>query len=273
MAQMPITSESSFFSAVFILQCSLHFQDCANAFSSGRAKVTYALSFLTGPALGWFEPALFGPALPAWAGDWDLFHMELEANFGPFDPVGEAKAEIEMLVMTEGSHSMNYFVEFNRLASRIQWDDHTLFRQAYKGLARRIKNEMVHYDRPVMLLDLHKLVQAIDYCYWEWKAEITREANPTSKGDPKIARNPKAAPKGKAPENPKSGLDLTGKLGKDGKLTPQERQRRMDNSLCLFCGKTGHIAKECPKSTAIAAQARATVMELQESFVEEAKKD
>ena len=41
---------------VFILQCSLHFQDRANAFSSGRTKVTYALSFLTGPALGWFEP-------------------------------------------------------------------------------------------------------------------------------------------------------------------------------------------------------------------------
>ena len=47
----------------------------------------------------------------------------------------------------------------------------------------------------------------------------------------------------------------------------------MDNSLCLFCGKTRHIAKECPKSTAIAARARAAVMELQESFIEEAKKD
>ena len=58
---------------VFILQCSLHFQDCANAFSSGRAKVTYALSFLTGPALSWFEPTLFSPALPAWANNWDLF--------------------------------------------------------------------------------------------------------------------------------------------------------------------------------------------------------
>ena len=44
---------------VFILQCSLHFQDHANAFSSGKAKVTYALSFLTGPALSWFEPMLF----------------------------------------------------------------------------------------------------------------------------------------------------------------------------------------------------------------------
>ena len=136
---------------------------------------------------------------------------------------------------------------------------------------------MVHHDRPVTLLDLRKLVQAINYHYWEWKAEITHEANPTSKGDPKgdpkIARNPEAAPKGKAPENPKSGPDLTGKLGKDSKLTPQECQRCMDNSLCLFCGKTGHIAKECPKSTAITAQARAAVMELQESFIEEAKKD
>ena len=170
---------------------------------------------------------------------------------------------------------MIYFVEFNHLASRIQWDNHALFWQAYKGLARRIKNEMVHHNQPVTLLDLHKLVQAIDYRYWEWKAEITRKANLTSKvdpkGDPKIARNPEAAPKGKAPENPKSGPDLTGKLGKDGKLTPQECQCHMDNSLCLFCRKTGHIAKECPKSTAIAAQACATVTELQESF--EAKKD
>ena len=203
--------------------------------------------------------------------------MELETNFGPFDPVREAEAKIETLVMAEGSRSAIYFIEFNRLASCIQWDDHALFQQAYKGLACRIKNEMVHHDRPVTLLDLCKLVQAINYCYWERKAEITHEANPTSKvdpkGDPKIARNPEATRKGKVPENPKSGPDLTGKLGKDGKLTSQEHQCHMDNSLCLFCGKTRHIAKECPKSTAITAQACAAITELQESFVEEAKKD
>ena len=98
---------------VFILQCSLHFQDRANAFSSGKAKVTYALSFLTGPALSWFEPMLFDLALPAWVNDWDLFHMELETNFGLFDVVGEAEAEIKTLVMAEGSCSAIYFVEFN----------------------------------------------------------------------------------------------------------------------------------------------------------------
>ena len=40
---------------LFNLQCRLHFQDYANAFSSDRAKVAYALSFLMGPALSWFE--------------------------------------------------------------------------------------------------------------------------------------------------------------------------------------------------------------------------
>ena len=123
----------------------------------------------------------------------------------------------------------------------------------------------------------HKLMQAINYHYWEQKAEITHEANQMSrvdpKGSPKVGRNPQATPKGKAPENPKPSLDMTGKLGKDGKLTPQERQHCLDNSLCLFCGKTRHIAKECLKLSAITAQACATIAELQESFMEEVEKD
>ena len=51
--------------------------------------------------------------------------------------------------------------------------------------------------------------------------------------------------------------DLSDKLGKDGKLTSQERQRRFDNNLCMFCGRSGHVAKECPKSSSSSAKARA----------------
>ena len=86
---------------MFILQCSLHFQDRANAFSTDRAKVAYALSYLMGPALGWFEPGLFALSPPTWVHHWDLFPTELESNFGPFDPVREAEAEIETLVMAK----------------------------------------------------------------------------------------------------------------------------------------------------------------------------
>jgi hypothetical protein len=52
--------------------------------------------------------------------------------------------------------------------------------------------------------------------------------------------------------------DLTGKLGKDGKLTDEERKRCMDNHLCLFCAAAGHYARDCPgKSTSRVAKARA----------------
>src|SRR6266481_4371210 len=104
---------------MFILQCSLHFRDRANAFTSNRAKVAYALSFLTGPALGWFEPMLFDQDEdPPWLFNWPLFQNELSANFGSFDPVGEAEAEIEGLSMPKSLWVTFYFIEVNCLAAR-----------------------------------------------------------------------------------------------------------------------------------------------------------
>ena len=51
--------------------------------------------------------------------------------------------------------------------------------------------------------------------------------------------------------------DLSLKLGKDGKLTNEERHRRFENNLCMFCGQSGHVAKDCPRASSHAAKARA----------------
>jgi hypothetical protein len=40
--------------------------------------------------------------------------------------------------------------------------------------------------------------------------------------------------------------NLDNKLDENGRLLPSERQRRIDNGLCLYCGKKGHMASECP---------------------------
>ena len=34
-------------------------------------------------------------------------------------------------------------------------------------------------------------------------------------------------------------------LGKDGRLTPEERERRFRLQLCMRCGKAGHRAHNC----------------------------
>jgi hypothetical protein len=37
-------------------------------------------------------------------------------------------------------------------------------------------------------------------------------------------------------------------IGPDGRLTATERQRRLDNNLCLVCGQSGHLVAECPSA-------------------------
>jgi hypothetical protein len=125
-------------------------------------------------------------------------------------------------------------------------------------------------------MDLRNLAQSIDARYWERRAEISRET-PTAKNsaptkpasdtqDKPSSTSQKSA--GKKPENsdrssqrptsnrPTQALpatrspELQGKLGKDGKLTAEERQRRFDNKLCMFCGGTGHMARDCTKRNA-----------------------
>jgi ribosomal protein L44E len=38
---------------------------------------------------------------------------------------------------------------------------------------------------------------------------------------------------------------LTGKVGNDGKLTPNERDRRIKENLCLYCEEPGHRVSTC----------------------------
>jgi hypothetical protein len=130
------------------------------------------------------------------------------------------------------------------------------------------------------LQGLRSLAQSIDARYWEYKTEQNRENSSVSKSNhqdkkpstqntsqqhahhnpsssskpqnsPSSSANPPKTPT-KTPTNP-----LSDKLGQDGKLTQEERQRRFDNKLCLFCGGPGHTAKDCKKPNSQAAKARA----------------
>ena len=63
---------------------------------------------------------------PVWLSNFGLFIMELENNFGTFDPEGEAKAELEALHMHENHQATKYFIKFQQLAARVQWGNAAL---------------------------------------------------------------------------------------------------------------------------------------------------
>src|SRR6266481_5927814 len=164
----------------FVLQCKLNFCDRSDLFKDDTMKVNYMLSYLKGTALDYFEPALLEMPEPTWLSDFALFLEELEASSGSYDPVSEAEAELEGLRMQENHQAMKYFIKFMQLATHIQWGEAALLHQAYNGLVKHIKNNMVHHDKPTTLPGLQKVAQAIDTCYWEHHAEVSHETMTTS---------------------------------------------------------------------------------------------
>ena len=59
-----------------------------------------------------------------------------------------------------------------------------------------------------------------------------------------VPNSPKHSNSGNSDSDYASSVSI---LGEDGKLTSQERQRRFDYNLCLYCGKSGHMIRHCPK--------------------------
>ncbi|KAG6327617.1 hypothetical protein ID866_11472 [Astraeus odoratus] len=272
----------------FLVQCELNFCDRPQAFHSDVQKVGFALSFLKGIALTWFEPNLLDAipgTNPAWADDYSEFVIELTTNFGPHNPVGDAEHQLDNLSMKDGSHINKYIVEFNCLATQVHgYGEGALCHMFYNGLPDHIKDEIAHIGKPPHLVDLHTMAQGINSHYWERKSEIARQAKTnqssslskqsSSGGSSSKQSNPSSgtsslssASKGKNPQRPSSSTpkssnssmpDLSGVLGKDGKLMAAEHLHCIKNTLCLFCGLPGHSAKDCPRSTSRMAKAHAT---------------
>jgi len=266
----------------FLVQCELNFQDHPKVFASDRARVTFAQSYLKGMALEWFEPDLLNStnphARPLWMDNYAQFVSELKSNFGLHDPVGDAEHQLDNLSMKEGQKINKYVVEFNRLGGQVRgYGDSTLRHIFYSGLPDCIKDKISRVGKPRTLDGYRTLAQTIDARYWERKSEVARQTktstssstNSASKGNSSASSDSKGKTKEKDNKNKSSdksksssgakpaSSETPAHLGKDGKLTEEERQRRIKDKLCMFCRQPGHMARDCPKSTSKSSKAKA----------------
>ena len=282
----------------FLVQCTLNFRNCPDAFSTNSAKVTFALSYLKGTALNWFKLSLTSSLNLTWLNDYSNFILELRKNFRPHDPEGKGKGKLENLCMHENQRIVKYLIDFNQLATHVQWGEAALCWQLYHGLLSQIKDEITHISKPNTLSELCTLAQSINSCYWERCSEVAREtltapkpecSNDRGKGTNAKANNTTTLNSDKNKNNnnnnknnsgnsstsnttgntnsgnanqKKPNSDLSSKLRKDSKLTQQECQCHFDQNLCLFCRKGGHVMKHCSKATSSTAKgSSATIMD------------
>ena len=89
------------------------FRDCPQVFASNKKRILFILSYLKGSALSWFEPGLNDPMNSAhWIWNYQAFLSELEDNFSPHNPVGDAEKALNELTMKKGAHIIKYNVNF-----------------------------------------------------------------------------------------------------------------------------------------------------------------
>ena len=238
-------------------------------FQEDTVKITYAVSWLKGTALCWFEPnlALRDHELLHFAYNWEAFEETLKNTFGEPDPVQTATHKLENLRMQDYHHITKYNVDFNEYSTITGYDEHALYSNYYCGLALRIKDGLVFAGKPDTLAELRNLAINLDLRYWERKDdEKSKSASGSTQGSSKSQQgtssatssftgsshqkssHQKSSSRGSTPAASGSSKkpDLSKILGPDGKLLPEEKECRKRNNLCIICGSKDHMADRCP---------------------------
>ena len=275
----------------FLIQCAMHFNDRPEAFEDDRDKITFAISHLQGDPFNHFAPIITqdpGSEVTQIT-TWYAFEDTLRTMFGPFDESGDAEQELDTLKMGHNAKVGPFLVKFTSLAGRLPpgWGEPALRHYFYNCLPERLKDDISRSPegKPREYLRLRELAMQYDTRYWERQAEISRRDasrrvvvktndrppapvhNPRppfpSRRDEKKPYRPQPTPQSPKPFRPnpssapaqKSGLDS--KLDKDGKVSAKEKQYRMDNNLCMYCGGKGHRVMNCEVLAKNNAKARA----------------
>jgi len=242
-----------------------------------------------------------------WLFTWHLFVDELRVHFGLSDPVGDAANLIDNLRMKPGDKIATYNMEFMWYAAQLNWGDSVLCHCFYQGLPNRLQDPIANREqgKPNSFQAMYQLAITFDSRYWEQNRKRNRLRN--TEKDAADSHNRKqermaqfsASSQNSVPSRPQSStappqtvpsrsslkpprasssiaklpslstprVDLSDKLGRDGKLNGNECKCRIDNNLCLYCRLKDHKVDGCPRKQPV--RARLTTLEEQETLLSE----
>ena len=232
------TGDNAKFSS-FMTQCKLHFLCRPYAFPDDSAKVAFTISYLSGNAAQWAVPMVENddPILYSFSN----FQHEMRKMFAKHSCVQAADSEI--LSLRQGSKDLlSYLSDFKRLVVETSWPREKRGSLFYKGLNEELKDALSQIvDPPEDWEQLIDLVVKIDRRLGDRKGE-------RAKGGRFLFIKPFEKKNQNKPHADKSTFENPEPMqigGIRGPLTKEEKERRRQLNLCLYCGKPGHFAKDC----------------------------
>ena len=127
----------------FIFQCQIYFHACEGEFLEDTERIFFAISYLQGVALDYFEP--FINEAKAYQNfdfleDWSVFVQKLSNLFGSYSPEDDDKDTIVAIPFPNDSKTVNYFIQFAKFQNQIYWDDRALRKVVKDAIPDRIRN-------------------------------------------------------------------------------------------------------------------------------------
>lgn len=235
----------------FLAQVQMYINGNTLLFPTEDSKVLFASTYLRGRAFSWFEPRMTKGVDPL-LHDFTLFKTELLKAFG--DPDREATMARKLKNLKQTGSASAYRTEFDNICQYLTWNDTALKSSFYDGLRPEVKDALAYVlDEPSKFSDYQDLVIRIDQRLYDRKVEARGgTSNKSNDNKKKTTGHNQSSNKSNSdkptPKTDPGAMDLDGTNNRKFKpLTPAERQRRMENKLCLYCGEPGHRAQDCPK--------------------------
>ncbi|KAK3559268.1 hypothetical protein QTP86_009932 [Hemibagrus guttatus] len=204
----------------FLTQCSLTFELQPSSFPYDRAKIAYVITLLSGKALSW-ATAVWKAQAP-FCSSYARFVEEFKRVFD--HPLSGRKASKNLLTLRQKNGSATeYAIQFRTIAAGSGWNDESLMVCFLNGLSEAIKDDLAIRE-PAR--DLENLIdQAIRL------DNRLRERNLNRPCVSALSASPTPAQMLPVPQNSPEPMQL----GRT-RLSPSERDRRMRERCCLYCG-------------------------------------
>jgi len=221
----------------------------------------------------WWQPILVASPEPTIRNDWSEFVDQLNTYFGQPDLAQASERALRALKMYDHQHVNKYMIEFSEHATHTGWNDAALYGEFYRGLAERIKDQLLSLDRPQTFQQLKIDALRCDTRYWERQGEKTASSGRNRQSAPSSAPAKSGNNSTASSDTPAASRANPG-IGADGKLTQEERERRRLKGLCYYCGLTIDLpAPDCRNSRhpkpPVAGRATFTITGEPEATIEE----
>lgn len=217
----------------FLAKCSLYISLQPSSFPTEESKVAFIITLLSGRAASW-GTTVWEQRLPCCA-SFRSFSDELRKVF---DRAASGREAARILAeLRQGDRTVtDYSIEFRTLAAECGWNSEAQWDMFFYGLSESIKDEVYSLDLPTGLDKLIDLAIQVD-------TRLRRRGQRTPRG---LLGRPPVHFSSIPGETAMSLLDHEPMQMGRSRLSQQEKQRRRERGLCLYCGAAGHIALHCP---------------------------